>query len=42
VISRADMHAAYGVSVKSAYLWYRDRASTGHPEPAGTIGRTAY
>ena len=36
------MHAAHGVSVKSAYLWYRNRASTGHPEPAGTIGRTTY
>jgi hypothetical protein len=42
VISRADMQAMHGVSVKSAYLWYRDRAATGHPEPAGTIGRTTY
>jgi hypothetical protein len=42
VISRADMQALHGVSVKSAYLWYRDREATGHPEPAGTIGRTTY
>lgn len=42
VISRADMQARHGVSVTSAYLWYRDRAATGHPEPAGVIGRTTY
>ncbi len=42
VISRADMHALHDVSVKSAYLWYRDRQATAHPEPAGTIGRTTY
>src|SRR5258708_5455500 len=33
------MQAAHGVSVKSAYLWFRNRAATRHPEPAGTIGR---
>jgi hypothetical protein len=42
VISRADMQASHGVSVTSAYLWYRNRAATGHPEPAGVIGRTTY
>jgi hypothetical protein len=42
VISRADMQASHGVSRQSLYLWYRDRAETGHPEPAGTIDRTAY
>jgi hypothetical protein len=42
VISRADMQARYGVSRQSIHLWFRDRAQTGHPEPAGTIGRTAY
>jgi hypothetical protein len=42
VISRADMAARHGISVKSAYLWYHDREATGHPEPAGTIGRTTY
>jgi hypothetical protein len=36
------MHAVHGVSVKSAYLWFRNRAATRHPEPAGTIGRTTY
>ena len=42
VISRADMQARHGVSRQSLYLWYRDRAETGHPEPAGTIDRTVY
>jgi hypothetical protein len=42
VISRADMQALHGISVKSAYLWYRDREATGYPEPAGVIGRTTY
>jgi hypothetical protein len=36
------MQAGYGVSRQSLFLWFRDRAQTGHPEPAGTIGRTAY
>jgi hypothetical protein len=42
VISRADMQALHHVSVKSAYLWYRNRRATRHPEPAGTIGKTTY
>jgi hypothetical protein len=42
VISRADMAAAYGVSRQSVYLWHRDRAATGHPEPAGQAGGTTY
>jgi hypothetical protein len=42
VISRGDMAIAFGASRQSLYLWYRDRAVTGHPEPAGTIGGTTY
>ena len=42
MISRADIQARYGVSRQSIHLWYRDRADTGHPEPAGTIARTDY
>jgi predicted DNA-binding transcriptional regulator AlpA len=36
------MAAAYGVSRQSLYLWQRDRAATGHPDPAGKIGGTTY
>ena len=42
MISRADIQAAHGISHQSLYLWYRDRAATGHPEPAGQIGKTTY
>ncbi len=42
MISRADMQARHGISLKTAYLWYRNRATTGHPEPAGQIDRTTY
>ncbi len=42
VISRADMAVAFGVSRQSLYLWQRDRAVTGHPTPAGTLGGTTY
>jgi hypothetical protein len=41
VISRADM-AARGVPQSTAEGWYRNRATTGHPEKAGRIGRTDY
>lgn len=41
VISRAGM-AARGVPAGTASRWYRDRASNGHPERAGRIGRTDY
>jgi hypothetical protein len=41
VISRADM-AARGISRSTVDGWYRDRATTGHPEKAGRIGRTDY
>jgi hypothetical protein len=41
VISRADM-AAQGVPRSTVDGWYRDRATTGHPEKAGRIGRTDY
>jgi hypothetical protein len=41
VISRADM-AARGVPTSTSSVWYRDRATTGHPEKAGRIGRTDY
>src|SRR5215472_7546893 len=36
------MAGRHGISVKSANSWYRDREATGHPEPAGMIGRTMY
>jgi hypothetical protein len=38
VISRAEM----GVPRSTIDAWYRDRATTGHPEKAGRIGRTDY
>jgi hypothetical protein len=41
VLSRADM-AARGVPPSTSSVWYRDRATTGHPEKAGRIGRTDY
>jgi len=41
VISRGDM-AARGVPRTTVDGWYRDRATTGHPEKAGRIGRTDY
>jgi hypothetical protein len=41
VISRADM-AARGIPRTTVDAWYRDRATTGHPEKAGRIGRTDY
>jgi hypothetical protein len=36
------MAVAFGVSRQSLYLWYRDQAATGHPEPAGRIRATTY
>ena len=41
VISRADM-ATRGVPASTASVWYRDRATTGHPEKAGRLDRTDY
>jgi hypothetical protein len=41
VISRTDM-AARGVPRTTVDAWYRDRATTGHPEKADRIGRTDY
>jgi len=34
--------AARGVQRTTVDAWYRDRATTGHPERAGRIGRTDY
>jgi hypothetical protein len=34
--------AARGIPRTTVNGWYRDRASTGHPEKAGRIGRTDY
>ena len=34
--------AARGVPPSTASTWYRDRATTGHPEKAGRIGRADY
>ncbi|MFG2002333.1 hypothetical protein ACGFNU_24590 [Spirillospora sp. NPDC048911] len=38
VHTRADLMEAYGLGRSTLEKWYRERASNGHPEPAGTIG----
>jgi hypothetical protein len=38
VHTRADLMAEYGLGRSTLEKWYRERASNGHPEPAGTVG----
>jgi hypothetical protein len=39
VYTRADQMNRYGHGLSTLETWYRDRATTGHPEPVGKIGR---
>lgn len=36
--TRADLMAGYGLGLSTLEKWYRERASNGHPEPAGRDG----
>ncbi|NEA24839.1 hypothetical protein [Actinomadura bangladeshensis] len=38
VLTRADLMAEHGLGRSTLEKWYRERASNGHPEPAGTVG----
>ncbi|MFB4306084.1 hypothetical protein [Actinomadura sp. GTD37] len=38
VYTRADLMAEHGIGRSTLEKWYRERASNGHPEPAGTVG----
>ncbi|MEU5993797.1 hypothetical protein ABZ806_32900 [Spirillospora sp. NPDC047418] len=38
VHTRADLMAEHGLGRSTLEKWYRERASNGHPEPAGTVG----
>lgn len=42
LLTLEDIAARRGVSVSTAYAWWSDRDSTGHPESVKQIGRTMY
>lgn len=37
--TRPELMAAYGLGLSTLEKWYRERASNGHPEATGTVGR---
>ncbi len=39
LVTRSELMARYGLGRSTLEKWYRDRAATGHPEPAGRVGR---
>ncbi|MFG2085793.1 hypothetical protein [Spirillospora sp. NPDC048824] len=38
VYTRAELMEAHGLGRSTLEKWFRERASNGHPEPAGTVG----
>ncbi|MGP4026588.1 hypothetical protein [Actinomadura sp. 3N407] len=38
VYTRAELMDAHGLGRSTLEKWFRERASNGHPEPAGTVG----
>ena len=39
LVTRSELMERYGLGRSTLEKWYRERPATGHPEPAGTVGR---